>query len=372
VPSPVVEPLPTILAVDDSRANLLALEAVLDPLGYRIVRATSGEEALKHVGEQDFVLIVMDVHMPGLDGYQTTALIRQCERSRDVPIIFLTAVYHQPEHTHRGYALGAVDYIEKPFDPEVLRGKVRALVSLYTRGQRSERERSEEAQRIKDLFLGTVGHDLRGPLNAILMASQIMLLDGACGNAEHRKLATRIDRAGHRMQRMIEDILDLARGQFAGGISLSPQATNLAEVCQGVMDESRVTRPDRPLTIDTSGEVSGHWDAGRIGRVAYNLIGNAVDHGQDGPVHVRVSDRGEHVALEVHNQGAPIDPQMLPLLFEPFRRGATSHHGLGLGLYIVREIVRAHRGSVDVRSTAAEGTTFTVKLPKTHAVRGPS
>ncbi|MGO9835633.1 MAG: two-component system response regulator [Polyangiaceae bacterium] len=164
--SSVLEPPPAILAVDDNESNLLALEAVLDPLGCRIVRAKSGAEALKRIVEHDFVLIVMDVHMPELDGYQTTALIRQLERCRDIPIIFLTAVSHQPEHTHRGYALGAVDYIAKPFDPEVLRGKVRALVSLYTRALRSERQRNEEAQRIKDLFLGLFrricGRETRG------------------------------------------------------------------------------------------------------------------------------------------------------------------------------------------------------------------
>src|ERR1700683_2726069 len=162
--SPFGDDVPTILVVDDHPANLLALEGALEPLGYRIVGASSGAEALELLTKHDFVLIVMDVYMPGLDGYQTTALIRGRERSRDIPIIFLTAVYDQPEHMYRGYSLGAVDYIAKPFDAEILRGKVRALVLLYTRGLRAEHERSQEAERIKDLFLGAVGHDLRGPL----------------------------------------------------------------------------------------------------------------------------------------------------------------------------------------------------------------
>jgi two-component system sensor histidine kinase/response regulator len=361
--SAISEDAPTILAVDDHPANLLALEAVLQPLGYPIVSATSGEEALKRVGDHDFVLILMDVHMPGLDGYQTTALIRQRERSRDVPVIFITAVYNQPAHTHRGYALGAVDYITKPFDPEVLRGKVRALVLLYTRGQRAERERSQEAERIKDLFLGALGHDLRNPLNAIVLASQLMLRDADCGNAAHRAHTKTIGRAARRMHRMIEDILDLTRGQLAGGIPLSPQTTNLGDVCRGVVDECRLAHPERVLDLDISGNVCGFWDPDRLGRVVSNLVGNAAEH-QDGPVHVRVSDRGERVVLEVQNGGTPIEPEVLPTLFEPFRRGDTGHDGLGLGLYIVREIVRAHDGSVDVSSTAADGTTFTVTLPK--------
>jgi signal transduction histidine kinase len=185
-----------------------------------------------------------------------------------------------------------------------------------------------------------------------------------CGDADHRKLATKIDRAGRRMHGLIEDILDLVRGRFAVGIPLSAQATNLVDLCRAVIDESRLARPERPMTLDASGDVNGCWDAGKLGRVVSNLIGNAVDHSPHGTIHVRVSDRGDQVALEVHNQGEPIDPQVLPVLFEPFRRGETSHNGLGLGLHIVREIVRAHRGSVDVRSTAADGTTFVVMLPR--------
>ncbi|HEY5242022.1 MAG TPA: response regulator, partial [Polyangiaceae bacterium] len=112
--------VPAILIVDDNRSNLVALEAALQPLAFNVVAAQSGAEALEHIAARDFVTIVMDVHMPGLDGYQTTAMIRRIERSRDVPVIFLTAAYDDPEHTRRGYALGAVDYIVKPFDAEVL------------------------------------------------------------------------------------------------------------------------------------------------------------------------------------------------------------------------------------------------------------
>ena len=361
--SEVVADAPVILAVDDHPSNLLALEAVLEPLGYRIVQASSGAEALKRLGENDFVLILMDVHMPGLDGYQTTALIRQRERWRDVPVVFLTAVYNQPEHTHRGYALGAVDYISKPFDPEVLRGKVRALVTLYMRGQRAERARAQEAERIKDLFLGAVGHDLRNPLNAILLASHAMLRGAECAIPSHRAHAKRIERASQRMQRMIEDILDLTRGQFAEGIPIARKDTNAADVCRAVIDEVHVARPDHVVELEVVGSVSGVWDPDRLGRVVSNLVGNAMEHGEGGPVRIGVRDRGEAIVLDVHNGGKPIEPTMLGSIFDPFRGGDRSS-GLGLGLYIVREIVRAHQGSVEVRSTVEDGTTFTVTLPK--------
>ncbi len=357
------ESAPSILVVDDNRANLLAFEAVLRPLRCRIVGANSGAEALERLLGEDFVVILMDVHMPGLDGYQTMTLIRERPRSRDVPVIFVTAVYDQPEHRHRGYALGAIDYIAKPFDPEVLRGKVRALVRLYARGLRAERERSLAAERLKDLFLGAVGHDLRSPLNAILVGAQLLLVEESVGSAAPRVCAEKIERAGRRMQRIIEDILDLTRGQFAGGIPVSPQSMDLGEVTRAVVDEHRLARPDCVVEIDVTGDVRGFWDTARIERVLSNLIGNAVEHG-NASVRVGVRDEGEWVKVEVWNWGAPIEPEMFEKVFEPFRRGDTVAPGLGLGLHIVREIVRAHGGAVELSSTTHGGTTFTVTLPR--------
>ncbi|HSQ63273.1 MAG TPA: hybrid sensor histidine kinase/response regulator [Polyangiaceae bacterium] len=359
------DPPPAILVVDDHPANLLAMEAVLEPLGYRVVTATSGGEALKRLDEDhDYVLIVMDVFMPVLDGYTTVERIRQRERCRDIPVIFLTAVYNQPEHTYRGYALGAVDYISKPFDPEVLRGKIRALVLLYTRGERAERERSQHAERMRDLFLGAMSHDLRNPLSAIRLGAQMILRDADCARASHASHARRIEQASRRMQGIIDDLLDLTRGQFAGGVPVSVQPTDLAEVCRAVVDEFRVAREGQEVRLESPRDLVGLWDRDRLGRVVSNLVGNAMEHGEEGSIRVRLEDQDERAVLEVHNGGAPIDPATLPTIFEPFWRGDGGGSGLGLGLYIVREIVRAHGGTVRVTSTADAGTTFTVTLPK--------
>ncbi|HEX3344207.1 MAG TPA: hybrid sensor histidine kinase/response regulator [Polyangiaceae bacterium] len=356
-------PAPSILIVDDHRANLVAMEAVLGPLGFDLVMASSGAEALQRIAEHDFVLILMDVHMPGLDGYQTTSLLRAHERSRGVPVVFVTAVHDVPEHVHRGYALGAVDYITKPFDPKVLCAKVKALVSLYTRGGDAERERSNETERLRSLFLGVVGHDLRDPLNAIFMAAQLMAAT-ACSDANHAKNARRIEGAARRMKRIIEDILDLTRGQLTEGIPTTPRPTDLGAVCKTIVDESQLTHPGRPVELEVRGEVTGLWDPERLARVAANIVGNALAYGDEGAIRVHVLDEGDRVALAVHNRGAPIDEAKLPTLFEPFHRGETTAAGLGLGLYIAREIVRAHRGTIEVTSTASEGTTFTVLLPR--------
>src|SRR3984957_642215 len=230
------ESIPPILVVDDQKSTLLAPRGVREPRGHPIVTPSSGEAALKLALSQDVVLILLDVHMPTPDGYQTAALLRGASRTREVPIIFLTAVYDQPDQRRRGYELGAADYISKPFDPDVLRGKVRALVSLYMRGQRAEKERSEQIDRVKDLFLGAVGHDLRNPLNTISMAAK-MLGAPRCEDASRQDYARRIDRATTRMDRIIEDVLDLTRGQFMGGIPVSLERTDLGDVCRAIISE---------------------------------------------------------------------------------------------------------------------------------------
>jgi two-component system, sensor histidine kinase and response regulator len=354
---------PTILVVDDNRANLLAAEALLAPLGNPLVTASSGGEALRLALAQDFVLILMDVHMPGLDGYETTTLLRQQSRSRDVPVIFLTAVYGDAEHTNRAYALGAADFISKPIDAAVLLAKIRALVSLYARGRRLEKERREESDRVKDLFLGAVGHDLRNPLHSIAMSAKL-LRASSCPAESRQKHAIRIERAAHRMNEMIEDILDLTRGQFTGKVPVTLQPMDLGDVCRSVIDEFQVAHPTREVVLDVQGNVTGEWDAGRLARVVSNLVGNAIEHRPDVSVRVTLLDEDDRVALIVQNDGTPISADALPRLFEPFRRGDTSAAGLGLGLYIVREIVRAHGGSVALASTPKDGTSFTVVLPK--------
>ncbi len=351
---------PEILVVDDRPANRLALRAVLETADYTIVEAASGSEAVDLVEKHDFVLILMDVHMPVLDGYATTALVRQCERAREVPIVFMTAVYDRPDYARRAYALGAVDYIAKPFDEEILRAKIRALVSLYVRGQRAERERSEEYERLRDLFLGAVGHDLRNPLSAIAMAAAVVRTR-PCADARHAACAENIEHAAGRMNAMLADLRDLVQRRFTGSTPVVRDRSDLGDVCRSVLGELRLAHPTRPVELDVAGDVVGHWDAGRLARVVSNLVGNALDHGE-GPVRVALRDAGDAVELDVRNRGKPIPDDALRTLFEPFRGGDASM-GWGLGLYIVQETVRAHGGYIRVDS-ATDETAFVVRLPR--------
>lgn len=356
-------PAPRVLLVDDHAPNLLALQAVLEPLVAELVCASSGEEALRRVDAEHFAVILMDVQMPGLDGYATMRLIRQHEHSRDVPVIFITAVHDQPEHTRRGYALGAIDYVTKPFDGEVLLAKVRALIGLWKRAQDDERRRYAERERLRDLFLGVVNHDLRSPLNTICMAVRSVGKATTLEESDRRSLE-RANRAATRMTRLVGDLLDLTRGELGGGIPIVRVPGDVAVMCRHVADDFEPRDANRPIALEVSGDLHGEWDADRLLQAISNLVGNALQHAEGGTVSIRAREEPGFVTVEVHNTGAAMPPSVLPTIFEPFRRGDDSAEGLGLGLYIVREIVRAHGGTVTVHSSDEEGTTFRVVLPR--------
>jgi signal transduction histidine kinase len=171
------------------------------------------------------------------------------------------------------------------------------------------------------------------------------------------------------MARMIADLLDFTRGRLGGGIPIAPQSAHLRRICQHALEELEAGHPERHLRLEAEGDFQGEWDPDRLAQVVGNLGKNALDYSPEGtPVEFTLRDEGDTVRLEVHNQGAPIPAEHLPHLFEPFRRGSLeerdSPSGLGLGLYIVQQIIQAHGGTIEVRSNAADGTTFTVRLPR--------
>ena len=221
----------------------------------------------------------------------------------------------------------------------------------------------EENARLQERFMGILGHDLRNPLSAILMG--VTMLQGVLPEGDPRVLA-RIGSSAERMARMIDQLLDLTRSRHGGGIPVEPRPLELADVVRRVVEELELANPDRTLTVGVEGETWGEWDPDRLAQVVSNLVGNAIRHGDgERPVEVRVRGEGGEVALAVHNHGAPIAGELVPILFDPFHRAkGSSPSGLGLGLFIARQIVLAHGGEIGVASTAEEGTTFTVRLPR--------
>ena len=226
-------------------------------------------------------------------------------------------------------------------------------------------------------FVDILGHDLRNPLSVVSMAARMLQGNQSLDPATVEKLAQRIGRGARRMEGLIADLLDFARGRHGQGIPVQPAPANMADICQTSIDELAFTHPDARVTFEFVGDVTGTWDADRVTQAISNLVANALVHGQD-PISVVARDAGDDVVVTVSNTGLPIDPLLVPTLFEPYQVAQLTSAGtdrtrlgLGLGLFIVREVVRAHGGSVGVRSDE-NGTEFTTRWPRSGEASGRS
>lgn len=356
------------LLVDDLDENLIALSALLEQDDVEVHTVRSGSAALELLLLHDFALAFIDVQMPDMDGFELAELMRGAERTRRVPLIFVTAGPRERQRLFKGYETGAVDFIYKPIEPHIIRNKAEVFFELYRQRQQLAQELKDrtETLRLNEMFSALLAHDLRNPLSAVLASAQ--LLERRATEPAIREPAAHILACGRRMGRLIEDMLDLSRARLGGGIALKPESADFRQLVERVLREHRVTSPDRRIETRFDGDTSGRWDCERIAQVASNLIGNALKHGDAAaPVVVAVDGtQRDQVAFSVANRGV-IPPELREHLFDPFRgaeRSGGRREGLGLGLYIVDQIVRAHRGRVEVESGADDRTVFRVAVPR--------
>ena len=229
---------------------------------------------------------------------------------------------------------------------------------------------TERLNRSRQLFLAILGHDLRNPLTAIRMSAQLVSRTNA--DKQSIEALSTIDTESKAMAKLIGDMIDFASTLLGSAMPLNCEPVDLQILCREVVDGFRASHPQRTLHFNPRGDLTGNWDAARIRQVVSNLLGNALQHGSPvGPVELSADSEGSTVVLSVHNEGAPIPPEALPTLFDPLVRHATTESvlrrapgSIGLGLYIVREIVNAKGGTITVSSTAQQGTTFTVRIPR--------
>jgi PAS domain S-box-containing protein len=231
--------------------------------------------------------------------------------------------------------------------------------------QKRREQQAAEATRFREHFVSIVGHDLRNPLTAIVTSAQLLLRAGAL-NPRQARVVGRVASSADRMARMIDDLLDFARTRLGGGFPIHPRRIDLRELTEHAVEELLLAYPARSVRVVTAGaDPWGNWDPDRLAQVVSNLVANAIQHSpDDGDVNVSLSGDDQVLVLRTHNGGAPIPREVLPHIFEPGRRGDARAGGLGLGLYIVEQIVLAHHGSIEARSSKEEGTTFTVVLPR--------
>ncbi len=346
------------LLVDDLDENLLVLEATLRRPGLDLVLARSGREALELLLLHEFALAIIDVQMPEMDGFELAELMRGAERTRSIPIIFLTAGIRDGKNLFAGYQAGAVDFLFKPFDTDILRHKTNTFLELY-----EQRRELAETLRLNEELVAIVSHDLRTPLSAILMAAD--MVRSSAQEPVALKAAERIESSGRRMTRIIQDLLDLSRARLGRGIPVQRTTIDLVALAKKAVAEVRATAPHCAIEIDCEDHLEGNWDGPRLEQVITNLLANAVRHHAGAAVKVSVfRDAARDAAISVHNAGV-IEAEARASLFEAFqhRPERAKREGLGLGLYIIDQIVMAHGGKVVVDSSPQAGTTFHVTLP---------
>lgn len=363
------------LLVDDVEENLIALEALLQRDGLDILKAQSGPEALELLlAHDDVALALLDVQMPEMNGFELAELIRGSERTRHIPLIFMTAGSREQNWQFRGYESGAVDFLYKPIDPHMLTNKASVFFELHRRKQALAHElrARTEALRINEMFMAVLSHDLRTPLQSIVAAASVLKRQPSPDKTA--LMADRVLGASQRMGHMIEDLLDVTRIRQAGGLALQLGPAHMQTLVQRTLDEVATSHPERPIDSTLAGDLAGTWDAERLCQVITNLVGNALHHGSaDHPVRIAVDgSRPEEVSITVSN-GGTIPAGLLPHLFDPFRGGEREpgrHQGLGLGLFIAHQIVRAHHGTIEARSHN-DVTSFRVTLPRHAPARSP-
>jgi len=406
-------PRARILVVDDRRENLLAVEALLQPLGQEIVHASSGEEALRALLRDEFAVILLDVQMPGMSGFETAEIIKSRDRTRHIPIIFLTAISKDEKFVFRGYSVGAVDYMSKPLQPEILRSKVAAFVDLYLKGrQLHEQERAlreaqkralelqheielrasearaaselsavneqlkarqaelEHAMSARSRFYASMSHELRTPINAILGYTSL-LLDQVYGalNERQNNSIERTNRAARHLLELVNDVLDLSKIE-AGKLELQLESIRFPGLIEDLFVTVRPMADQHGSSLNLSHDgdpISLISDPRRVRQILLNLLSNAIKFGDGQPIYVYSRPQPDGgIEIEVVDRGKGIPEEDQDRIFYEFvqlERG-DRQDGTGLGLPISQRLASLLGGSLTVESRVGAGSTFRFTLPR--------
>jgi len=379
-----------VLIVDDRKENLIALESIMASPELNIIQALSGNEALSLMLEFDISLVLMDVQMPGMDGFETAELMRGSERTKHIPIIFITAIYGQPNQIFKGYESGAVDYLFKPFDSRILQSKIRAYIEFFKQKHELEvttkrlkqtlqevdkaKKAAEEASVAKSSLLANMSHEIRTPLNGIIGMTDLILMDSELPEHYYEHL-TDIKQSSESLLEIINEILDVSKIE-ADKLELEHIDFSLRDVLGKVVRLLSVKTFQKSLEFlchcppDTPDNFIG--DPTRLRQILINLLGNAVKFTETGSIVLSVkqlekTDKIVHLEFSVCDSGIGIPSDKLPKLFDSFSQADKSttrtHGGTGLGLSISKKLVEMMGGTISAKSTPGEGSCFNFILP---------
>ncbi|MGE8467395.1 hybrid sensor histidine kinase/response regulator [Pseudomonas putida] len=384
-----------LLIVDDLPENLLALDALIQGEDREVHQAQSAEAALSLLLEHEFALAILDVQMPGMNGFELAELMRGTDKTKNIPIVFVSAAGREMNYAFKGYESGAVDFLHKPLDTLAVKSKVSVFVDLFRQRkvlgrqlealERSRQEQEvllgqlqlargelEHAVRMRDDFMSIVSHEVRTPLNGLILETQLRKMHLARGNLDAfsadklQAMVERDERQINSLIRLIEDMLDVSRIR-TGKLSLRPRVFDIGQLVRGLVENftAQATALDTHIALQRCEALRGEWDEFRIEQVVANLLSNALRYGERKAVQVRVFAQDGMAWVQVQDHGIGISAANQQRIFQQFERVAAQQAsgGLGLGLYISEQIVHAHGGRILVDSEEGEGATFTLQLP---------
>jgi len=384
-----------LLIVDDLPENLLALEALIKRQDLNVYKALSADEALSLLLQHEFALAILDVQMPGMNGFELAELMRGTKKTKSIPIVFVSAAGRDLNYAFKGYESGAVDFLHKPLDVHAVKSKVNVFVDLYRQSkamkqqvealEQSRREQGalleqlqntqkelKQAVRMRDDFMSIVAHEVRTPLNGLILETQLRKMHLARDNAaaftldKMHAMVERDERQIKSLIRLIEDMLDVSRIR-TGKLSIRPARFDLVQLVHNLLQNfaPQVEAAESSVSLIADQPVMGDWDEFRIEQVISNLLTNALRYGAKSAIDVRVYNHHGQARVEVQDRGIGIGVENQQRIFQQFERVSTRAvvAGLGLGLFISQQIVAAHGGSITVESRIGEGALFRVCLP---------
>lgn len=365
-----------ILIVDDTPENLISLKKVLEKYNFEVDTASSGEEALKKVLKNSYVLIILDVQMPGMDGFEVAEAISGYSKAKETAIIFLSAANTEFRFIAKGYSSGGLDYITKPVDMNILLLKVQTFYRIYEQNRKlnemqksllEEIEFRKDAERKKDEFISIASHELKTPLTSV--KGYVQLLERSIDKGDNLTVKKHLGKAQVQLEKLnslIADLLDISKIE-SGKLKFNKQEFCIDELINNVIDIMHQSNPEFKIIREGSTKCKVYGDEMRIEQVVINFLTNAIKY-SPGTSEIRLSCniQGDNVFLSVKDYGIGMSEDQLQNVFEKFYRveeTSQRFQGLGIGLYIASEIIRRHGGEIGVNSTYGEGSEFYFTIP---------